>query len=494
MSAFTAGTRRPKKIGIVGYYAGNNLGDDTVVAILIHKIRERYPEAEIVGFSLNPVDTARRYGIKAFPIRLQSDLSRRRRPPRVSRVDVKPNLFYRLRQFVKRFPIVFKPLKYLKNCLYDLPCAVGGELSFLRRSFRRLQGSDLLVVPGSSACTDWWMTGSFAHPYSFLSWAFLARMTRTRVIALSIGTERLNRRLSKNFCKWFLQMAHYRSFRDRYSRDAMEALGLTGDNPVFPDQGFALRDVLDCNRTQSTQTGCEQPSAGLTVGVTPIGEWCCVARGEDDSSYRRYIENLSSFLVWLTQRGHRIVFCPTDQLDATCIQGIVEKITAACPPGDVACRIIQDPIVSTEDLIARIQLCDLMIASRFHGVVLPFALHKPVLAVSVYGRKIGDVMSECGQAGFHLRVDEADPEHMKGAFQALEKNRHAIAQHLESVVADLKASLERQYQEVFGPLEQGRQVAPRPSGASVLDFRGLDIEDAARTASEHGRAGTAWPE
>ena len=50
---------------------------------------------------------------------------------------------------MKKFPIVFKPLKYLKICLYDLPWAVVGELSFLRRSFRRLQGSDLLVVPGS---------------------------------------------------------------------------------------------------------------------------------------------------------------------------------------------------------------------------------------------------------------------------------------------------------------------------------------------------------
>ena len=83
MSAFTAGTCRPKRIGIVGYYAGNNLGDDTVVAILIHKIREYYPDAEIVGFSLNPVDTARRHGIKAFPIRLQSDVSLPRRPPHI---------------------------------------------------------------------------------------------------------------------------------------------------------------------------------------------------------------------------------------------------------------------------------------------------------------------------------------------------------------------------------------------------------------------------
>ena len=58
-------------------------------------------------------------------------------------------------------------------------------------------------------------------------------MTGTKVIALSIGSERLNTRLGKSFCKWALSMAHCRSFRDRYSRDTMEALGLKGDNPVF---------------------------------------------------------------------------------------------------------------------------------------------------------------------------------------------------------------------------------------------------------------------
>ena len=147
---------------------GGNLGDETVVAILIHKIREHYPDAEIVGFSLNPEDTERRHGIKAFPIRLQSELSRRRRPPRVSRVDVKPNLFIRLKQLLKKFPIIFKPLKCLKNCLCDLPWAVLGELSFLRRSFHRLRGFDILVVPGSGPLTDWWDAGPWEHPYSFL--------------------------------------------------------------------------------------------------------------------------------------------------------------------------------------------------------------------------------------------------------------------------------------------------------------------------------------
>ena len=155
MSAFTGGKCRPNRIGIVGYFSGNNLGDDTVVAILTHKIREYYPKAEIVGFSLDPADTARRHGIKAFPLTLHCELSLARRPAPVSRVDAKPDLFVRLKQVVKKCPIIFKPLKYLKVCLCELPWAVLGELCFLRRSFHRLRGCDLLVVPGSGPLTDW---------------------------------------------------------------------------------------------------------------------------------------------------------------------------------------------------------------------------------------------------------------------------------------------------------------------------------------------------
>jgi len=470
MSAFTVGACGPKRIGIVGHYGVGNLGDDTVVAILINKIRERYPNVEVLGFCLKPADTEWRHGIKAFPILRPNEVSLPRNEPPLSRVDLKPTLRIEVKRLLKKCPILFKPLQGLKIGL----CEILGELSFWRRSFQRLRGCDLLIVPGSGPLTDWWGAGPWAHPYSLLGWFSLARMTGTKVIALSIGSERLNTRLGKRFCKWALSMAHYRSFRDRYSRDTMEALGLKGHNPVFPDQGFALLDITGCNRAQRTQTECGEPSAGLTVGVNPIDKRTCVAEGEDDSWYGRYIENLSAFLLWLIQKGHRIAFCPTDWHDASCVDDIVEKITGACPPEDVAGRIMQDPVATTEALIARIQLCDLMIASRFHGVVLPFALQKPVLAIS-YGRKMGDLMSECGQADFHFAMNEADLEHMKRAFQALEKKRHAIAQHLESVVADLRASLERQYEEVFGPLEQGSHAAPRRSSAGVFDSRSVDL-------------------
>ena len=276
---------RPNKIGIVGYYGCGNLGDDTVVAILIKRIKESYPGAEIVGFSLNPADTERRHGIKAFHIRGKDEARFPGRPAAPSTSDVKPFVSSRLKEVLRKWPALFNPVRRLKNRLGRLSSAIVRELSFLWRSFRQLRGFDLLIVPGSGPLTEWW-GGAWAHPYSLLSWALLARMTGTKVIVVSIGYASLKTRLGKSFCKWFLWMAHYRSFRDRCSRDTMEAFGLKGSNPVYPDQGFGLLDLIGANSTLGTKTRCERPDAGLVVGVNPVAECYCVQPNADGACMR----------------------------------------------------------------------------------------------------------------------------------------------------------------------------------------------------------------
>jgi polysaccharide pyruvyl transferase WcaK-like protein len=438
--------RKPKKIGIVGYYGARNLGDETVVAILAKRIRACYPNAEVVGFSLNPQETQWRHGFKAFPIRLEDDVSLS--PKALSStpaVNGETSPVTGLKNALKKCPRLFAPLKAIKHCC----CESLRELAFLRRSFQRLQGFDLLVVPGSGPLTDWW-GGPWTHPYSLLSWTCLARMTRTKVIALSIGSERLNTWLGKTFCKWALSMAHYRSFRDRYSRDTMESLGLKGANPVFPDQGFGLLDILGVDPPDAA-TQRRERNAGLTVGLCPVGKGCCVRPGAENASYETYKNNLTAFALWLIQRGHRIAFCDTHQFfDRQLVQQIIDTIKTECPREDVSSRIIQEPIITTEDLVARILTCDIVVASRFHGVVLPFVLQKPVLGIA-YERKIGDLMFELGQADFHLPLDRADVTELIRLFRKLEQDRHAIARHLGTFVAEYRASLTAQYESLFGP-------------------------------------------
>src|SRR6266404_2119714 len=319
MPAFGIANERPRRIGIVGFYGVGNLGDEAVVAILLNKLRQHYPSAELVGFSLKPTDTERRHGIKALPIigkrasRVASGHSS------ASRVAVRSRLFHKLKQLLKRWPSLFSALKAIK----ELSGRIARDLPFLCQSFHRLQGFDMLVIPGSGSLTDWW-GGPTSHPYTFLMWSCLARLRRIKFIALGIGYERMNSRLGKHFSKWFLALAHYRSFRDHYSREAMKEVGLTLDDPVFPDQGFAVLDMLGSTPGAASLGQCQERQGRLIIGVSPVGQPSCVGDNPNDF-YRRYIETLSLFVWELIQRGHRIAFCPTD-----CVQDppFVEQIIA----------------------------------------------------------------------------------------------------------------------------------------------------------------------
>src|SRR5437016_932674 len=103
MCAFRVGSWMPRKIGIVGYYGVGNLGDETVVAILMKKIRDYYPNAEFCGFSLNVADTERRHGIKAFPIRRGSESSVRHATQSLSR-EARKRALGNFKDYVKRSP------------------------------------------------------------------------------------------------------------------------------------------------------------------------------------------------------------------------------------------------------------------------------------------------------------------------------------------------------------------------------------------------------
>ena len=57
-----------KKIAILGHVGTKNLGDEAIIAAVIHQIGKRYPTAQIIGFTGDPDDTRARHGIPAFPI------------------------------------------------------------------------------------------------------------------------------------------------------------------------------------------------------------------------------------------------------------------------------------------------------------------------------------------------------------------------------------------------------------------------------------------
>src|ERR1700730_2442931 len=103
MPVSTDSSSRPPRIGIAGYYGCGNLGDDTVVAILINTIKEYYPNADLVGFSLSPADTERRHGIKAFHLRNQDETRSLRKSAASRSVDVQRSLLGTFTQMLNKW-------------------------------------------------------------------------------------------------------------------------------------------------------------------------------------------------------------------------------------------------------------------------------------------------------------------------------------------------------------------------------------------------------
>ena len=233
------------------------------------------------------------------------------------------------------------------------------------------------------------------------------------------------------------------------------------------------------NRGAASVTPIDEPHSGLIIGVSPIGQMSCVPEGGSDVIHKRYIETLASFVAWLLAKGHRIAFCPTDfSQDQDFVEYIVASVRAKSSTVDVAGRIIKDPVYTTKDLITRMEMCDLVIASRFHAVVLPFALQKPVLAIS-YGRKMRDLMAACGQAAYHCELDKIDVKGLIELFQMLEQRREAIAQYLGVVVSHYRSRLDEQYEVVFGGAKRASQSMHGSAGERILSRRSCEWRELA---------------
>src|SRR6202030_926509 len=78
-------------------------------------------------------------------------------------------------------------------------------------------------------------------------------------------------------------------------------------------------------------------------------------------------------------------------------------------PGDEE-HIIDEPIWSVDDLLSQIVATDIVVATRFHNVLLALLCNKPVISISFH-HKCESLMSQLGLDKYchdinHMNVDE----------------------------------------------------------------------------------------
>ena len=178
--------------------------------------------------------------------------------------------------------------------------------------------------------------------------------------------------------------------------------------------------------------------------------------------YRRYIERVADFAAWLIEQGHSVRLLVGDLAYDRRVKGDLLRLLEESGSHFDPARIIDEPLRSCEGLCEQLAKTDMVVATRFHNVLLALMLGKPVIALS-YHEKLRSLMAGVGAAEYSVDAEELDVPALIERFRRLSENAEAFTSSIKQWTDEYRRSLDEQYAHMFGDLLGSR------SGAAVDD-------------------------
>jgi polysaccharide pyruvyl transferase WcaK-like protein len=406
---------KPAKICFYGLFGQGNLGNECTLQAILHHTRRFFPDSELLCICSDGGDTARRHNIPAIPISWRFTRDGERAPASGPR-----------------------PMRWLRRA----PVRIGRELRDLIRTWRTLRGKDMLIVPGTGLLTDA-HTSPLGWPYDVFKWSLVARLCRCKLLFVGVGAGPIRHPLSKWFIRSALSFADFRSYRDNSTLEYLESIGFSRDGDrVCPDLAFSL--------PQSTLPEVAAEKRGRpVVGIGVMEFPATLTTGKPDAVvHRAYLERLATFAGWVLDRGYDVRVLIGD---FTYDREVLKEFRALLMdriPADAAGRVIDSPAHSVEELIAQLAGTDMVVATRFHNVVLSLILGKPVISVSFH-HKCASLMKRMGLSAYTQDMSDLDVDRLIEQFRELEKNAEALRASVRRRSEESRTQLDEQYRVIF---------------------------------------------
>ncbi len=370
-------TQADTKIGLLHHVGGGNLGDDATLEAVAGNIKRRWPNAEIVAFSMNPDDTETRHGIKSHALR------RKGWSIGYKSAGAEATFKANVKALTRKYRAVFYLLK-ATSAVVRLPIEMLRELSFLVSSRRIIKSFDLLIISGGGQLTE--KDGPWGFPYTIFKWVVLARSAGVRCMFLNVGAGPLTQPLSKFFARRALLAADYVSLRDDKSRALVHEIGFTGESRVCPDSVYGL-EVATTNGSPRERRS--QPIVGFAPMPYPDPDPRGYLAEKDQIVYDEFIGKLASFASWLVSQSYALALFGTDiGVDPLAIKDLQRALLSnhGIPSSQYG---VNHSVKSVHDLLATMSGMDYVVTCRFHGVMFAHLLNKPVLAIAHHPKVIG---------------------------------------------------------------------------------------------------------
>jgi SAM-dependent methyltransferase len=164
-------------------------------------------------------------------------------------------------------------------------------------------------------------------------------------------------------------------------------------------------------------------------------------------TYTAYLESLAVFAKWLLAHDYDIRRLLGDE-DTHVIDEFKSALKAQ--PGSYdEDRIIEPPSTSVQDILAEIAASNVVVATRFHNVLLAMRLNKPVLALSFH-HKCSSLMSQMGLSEYCHDINQIDANELIAQFEKLERSEESVKRTIARGTAEARAALDQQYDLLFG--------------------------------------------
>jgi polysaccharide pyruvyl transferase WcaK-like protein len=399
-----------RRICFFGYFGSSNFGNEITLQTILHHLRRRLPQAEIACICRGPEALAATQNIKTVPM---------------SRTFVKPGkLHTRLARLLRR---VF----------------IGVPSEFCRwfYAFKTLKGADMFVIPGTGLLNDAYGLMDWG-PYNLFKWALIAKMCRCRVLFVSVGAGPVYSALGKYFVKSALSLADFRSYRDNASLQYLKRIGFeTNSDRVYPDLVFSLPEVV------LPHGGDERGNRSIVgLGLMQYAGKYSVAK-PSDAIYQKYLEKLVCFARWLLTHDYDIRLLIGDLGDTGVTQDFRSLLKVRVGTYDKE-RVIDESALSVEQLLPQIAETDIVVATRYHNVLLALLMNKPVISISFH-HKCASLMSEMGLAEYCHDINCLDAGRLIEQFQDVERNAEKLKPLIRQKVEQSRKALDEQYSLIF---------------------------------------------
>jgi polysaccharide pyruvyl transferase WcaK-like protein len=399
-----------KRIAFFGHFGSTNFGNESTLQAILHHLRCFHPDAEVTCISTGPEATIATHHIEAIPI-----------------AD----------RFVKSWDPGNPLIRVLRKVCIGLP----GQLYQWVKGLVTLRRTDMLIIPGTGLLTDAY--GLFNEgPYNLFKWSLIAKACRCKLLFVSVGAGPIYSTLGRYFAKSALSLADFRSYRDNSTMQYLKRLGFrAGNDRVYPDLVFSLPEAVIPR--QDTKDG-RRSVVGL--GLMEYAGKYSVSRPSNEI-HLAYLENLVRVVRWLLAHEYDVRLLIGDVVDKHVTQEFRCLLRERLSEYDEA-RIIDEPVFSVDGLLSQIAATDIVVATRFHNVLLALLCNKPVISISFH-HKCESLMSAMGLSAYCLDINDLKADRLIEKFCDLEANASELKPLIKEKVREFRKALDEQYKLIF---------------------------------------------